>query len=60
MVNLPLSVITQPMVEMGRNTASLLFRRINGDYSDYPELIIHKAEMKLTGSTRPLQKKQTI
>jgi DNA-binding LacI/PurR family transcriptional regulator len=48
------------MVEMGRNTASLLFRRINGDYSDYPELIIHKAEMKLTGSTRPLQKKQTI
>jgi len=53
----PLSIISQPMVEMGRSTAQLLFRRINGDYSGYPELIVHKAEFKLTESVKSLRKK---
>lgn len=53
-LNPPLSIISQPMVEMGRSAASLLFRRINGDYSGYPELIKHKAEMKLTESIKSL------
>ena len=52
----PLSIISQPMAEIGRSSASLLFKRINGDYSDYPELIIHKADMKLTESIKPLSK----
>jgi LacI family transcriptional regulator len=55
-VNPPLSIISQPMVEMGRNAADLIYRRINGDYSGYPELIIHKAEMKLTESVKTLTK----
>ena len=53
-VNPPLAVMSQPMVEMGRSAARLLFRRINGDYSDYPEIITHKANMKLTESIKPL------
>jgi DNA-binding LacI/PurR family transcriptional regulator len=56
-VNPPLSVIAQPMIEMGRSAAGLLFRRINGDYAGYPEQIIHKAEMKLTESIKPFQEK---
>jgi DNA-binding LacI/PurR family transcriptional regulator len=56
-VSPPLSVISQPMVEIGRNAACLLFKRINGDYSGYPELIIHKPEMKLTESIKPFQKR---
>jgi DNA-binding LacI/PurR family transcriptional regulator len=59
-VSPPLSIISQPMVEMGRSAARLLFRRISGDYSGYPELIVHKAEMKLTESIKPLSKKRPI
>ena len=56
MVDPPLSIISQPMIEMGRGAASLLFKRIKGDYTDYPELIMHKANMKLTESVKPIQK----
>ena len=55
-VNPPLSIISQPMVEMGRSAGQLLYRRICGDYSGYPELIVHKAEMRLTESVKYLQR----
>ena len=51
-INPPLSVMSQPMFKMGRSAGELLFRRINGDYSGYPELIVHKADMKLTKSVK--------
>jgi DNA-binding LacI/PurR family transcriptional regulator len=54
-----ISIINQPMIEMGRNAGRLLFKRISGDYSGYPELIMHKAEMKLTGSIKPFKKRKT-
>jgi len=56
-VSSPISVICQPMMEIGRSAASLLFKRISGDYSGYPELVIHKAEMKFTESIKPFQRK---
>ena len=55
-----LSIISQPMVEMGKSTGHLLFKRIKGDYSGYPELIIHNADVKLTESIKPLRKKHII
>lgn len=39
----PLFTIEQPMEEMGANAARLLYKRINGDYSDFPKIISHKA-----------------
>jgi DNA-binding LacI/PurR family transcriptional regulator len=50
----PLSIISQPMEEMGRNAGRLLFKRISGDYTGYPELIVHQPGIELTESVRPL------
>jgi DNA-binding LacI/PurR family transcriptional regulator len=54
-VSPPLSVMCQPMEEMGRSAARLLIKRINGDYSGWPETIIHRAHMQLTESIKPLR-----
>jgi len=53
----PLSIVSQPTVEMGRSAARLLIKRIKGDYVDYPEIIMHKATMRLTESVKAPQKK---
>ena len=40
-VNPPLSFAEQPTDAMGLSAGKLLYKRIKGDYSDYPQTIIH-------------------
>ena len=53
-VNPPLSFAEQPVDLMGLNAAKLLFKRIQGDYSDYPQVIVHKPAIYYKESIRPL------
>ena len=47
-VNPPLSFAEQPVDLMGLNAAKLLFKRIQGDYSDYPQAVSY-THLSLTG-----------
>ena len=38
----PLSFISQPTVEMGSAAGKLLYRRIQGDYTDFPVVSLYK------------------
>ncbi|MDF0485173.1 LacI family DNA-binding transcriptional regulator [Amygdalobacter nucleatus] len=53
-VNPPLSFAEQPTNQMGIEAGKLLYRRICGDYSDYPRIIYHKPSMHYTESIRKL------
>ncbi len=39
--------VCQPLEEMGRSVASLVLRRLEGDWSDFPQLIVHTPEIKV-------------
>lgn len=47
-----LSVITQPMEEIGRKAAELILSRINGDYHDFPSVVRLKTGFVLRDSTK--------
>ena len=53
-VNPPLSFAEQPTNVMGTEAGKLLYRRICGDYSDYPKTIMHKPTMHYKESIRQL------
>lgn len=53
-VNPPLSFAAQPTDDMGLAAARLLYRRMSGDMSDYPEIVSHKPEIYYTESIRPV------
>jgi DNA-binding LacI/PurR family transcriptional regulator len=50
----PMSVVTQPMEEMGYTAASLLYKRIKGDFDSFPETVSHKASILVRDSIRQL------
>lgn len=52
MVRPPLSIIVQPMEEIGRDAAGLLIRRMNGDWSDFPVIREHDTQLIRKGSTK--------
>lgn len=49
-----LSIIVQPMEELGKAAAQLLIKRINGDYSDFPNICRLKTNFVIKDSTRRL------
>lgn len=53
-VNPPLSFAEQPTNEMGTEAGKLLYKRICGDYSDYPQTIMHKPTMYYKESIRKI------
>ena len=53
-VNPPLSFAEQPTNVMGTEAGKLLYRRICGDYSDYPKTIMYKPTMHYKESIRQL------
>ena len=53
-VNPPLSFAEQPTNLMGTEAGKLLYKRICGDYSDYPKTIMHKPTMHYKESIRQL------
>ena len=53
-VNPPLSFAEQPTNIMGTEAGKLLYRRICGDYSDYPKTIMHKPTIHYKESIRRL------
>lgn len=49
-----LTFAEQPTDAMGFDAGELLFRRIQGDYSDYPKTIVHKPTIYYKDSIRRL------
>lgn len=50
-----LSITEQPMEQMGISAAQLLLRRMKGDTSNYPEIIIYKTKTHIRGSVRKIE-----
>ncbi len=50
MVHPPLTIIVQPMEEIGASAADLLIRRMRGDRSDFPIVLQKKTTLLLRGS----------
>jgi LacI family transcriptional regulator len=48
----PLSIVIQPMQSIGRTSAEILLRRLNGDMSNFPSTSRLKAELLVKGSVR--------
>lgn len=43
--------VCQPLEEIGQSVATLILRRLEGDWSDYPKTIVHTPEIKvMTGN----------
>lgn len=53
-VNPPLSFAAQPTDEMGLAAAKLLYKRMLGDWSDYPNIVEHEPEFYYKESVRSL------
>lgn len=49
-----LTFAEQPTDAMGMDAGKLLYRRITGDYSDYPQTIVHKPKIYYKDSIRPI------
>lgn len=49
-----LTFAEQPTDAMGRDAGTLLYRRIKGDYSGFPQTIVHKPTIYYKDSIRPL------
>lgn len=47
-----LSLVEQPMEEMGISAARLLLRRMLGDHKKFPEIIVHKTKLHIKGSVK--------
>ncbi|MDT4761106.1 LacI family DNA-binding transcriptional regulator [Sphaerochaeta sp. PS] len=39
--------VCQPLEQIGKSVATLLLRRLEGDWSDFPRLIVHRPEIKV-------------
>lgn len=46
-INPPITIVVQPTEQMAAQTASLLLKRMRGDYSDYPYMVSLKAGLML-------------
>lgn len=56
-VNPPLSFSEQPIDEMGLDAARLLYQRMQGDMSNYPDIVIHNPVFHYTDSICSLKNK---
>jgi LacI family transcriptional regulator len=54
MFNPPVSVVVQPSREIGINAAEILLKRINGDYSRFPQIQRLKTQLIVTDSVKTL------
>lgn len=54
LVRPPLTVIVQPMEEIGQKAAELILKRIGGGYGSFPSIVRLKTEMIMRESTRKL------
>lgn len=50
----PLSIVEQPMKEIGETAASLLIKRLKGDYSDFPSIFRLKTKVHIKESVSKL------
>lgn len=50
----PLSIVEQPMKEIGETAASLLIKRLRGDYSDFPSVYRLKTKVHIKESVAKL------
>lgn len=50
----PLSVVIQPMEEIGKKAAETLLKRLNGDMSNFPAIFRLKTELKIKGSVKSI------
>lgn len=50
-----LSLVEQPMEEMGISSAKLLLKRMSGDDKNFPEIVIHKTKLHMKGSVKQIQ-----
>lgn len=49
----PLTVVVQPMEEIGKTAAHLIYKRVSGDNSDFPQMYRLKPELVVRGSSVP-------
>jgi len=49
----PLTVVVQPMEEIGKTAAHLIYKRVSGDKSDFPQMYRLKPELVVRGSSIP-------
>ncbi len=50
----PLSVVSQPMEKIGEVVAKLILKRMNGDNSDFPQILRLKTEMEIKASVKKI------
>lgn len=53
--NPPITTVFQPMEDIAKETASLLLKRIRGDYADYPQVLRLKTELLMYESVGKLK-----
>lgn len=51
----PVSVVVQPTYEIGKNAAQILYRRMNGDRTDFPRVLRLKTHIIETDSVKRLR-----
>lgn len=59
-INPPLSFAEQPTDDMGFAVGQLLYKRIQGDYSDYPQTITYPPVMHYKSSIQPITNMATL
>ena len=52
-----LTVIEQPLEEIGKTVGELIMKRIKNDYTDFPQTFKLKTRMLIRGSVRKLEEK---
>jgi LacI family transcriptional regulator len=50
----PLSIVIQPMAEIGKTSAEILLKRLNGDMNNFPLRYRLKAELLIKGSVKSI------
>ncbi|MEW8959577.1 MAG: LacI family DNA-binding transcriptional regulator, partial [Moorella sp. (in: firmicutes)] len=53
LANPPLTAVVQPMQEMGEKAAELIYKRVRGDNTGYPQMYRLKPELVIRHSTSP-------
>ncbi|QGP93237.1 Catabolite control protein A [Neomoorella glycerini] len=56
LANPPLTAVVQPMQEMGEKAAALIYKRVSGDNSGFPQMYRLKPELVIRHSTSPVWK----